>query len=210
MKARLVAFVSVGLLSLSTLFLSVTPSAWAVSSVQSILARVKEANNIPAALGASVRIQPGNSLNASTDGQNLVVTQPLLDRLKTDDERAFVLSHELSHIVLQHIGKTQARRLGLSLFDSFLTQRVGQGTLLQLAGELGIGLVDKRSARSFEYQADDLGVKLMTQAGYNPRAALEVFNILKAATPGNNVPEFLQDHPITDSRIRALVEKYKF
>jgi predicted Zn-dependent protease len=210
MRTRLVAVVSVGFLFFSTMFVSVVPSAWAVSSAQSILQRLKEANNIPANLGGTVRTEGGNSLNAATDGQNIVITQTLLDRLKTDDERAFVLSHELSHVVLQHIGKTQARRLGLSLVDRFLSQRAGQGSLLQLAGELGIGLVDKRSARSFEYQADDLGVKLMTQAGYNPRSALEVFNILKAATPGNNVPEFLQDHPITDSRMRALVEKYKF
>src|SRR5262249_17238410 len=147
--------------------------------------------------------------NAATDGQNLVITSALLERLTTDDERAFVISHELSHILLQHIGKTELRRVGLTLLDTYLVRRyTTQGSLAQLASELGIGLVDKRSSRGYEYQADDLGVKLMAQAGYNPQAAIRVFDILKAATPGNQTPEFLQDHPITDSRIRALVQKY--
>jgi predicted Zn-dependent protease len=182
----------------------------AVSSPEAVLARVRSANNVPAEIAPKVTVQQSNVLNAATDGQSILITSALLERLTTDDERAFVLSHELSHMLLQHIAKTQTRRVGLSLLDALLVRRYApQGSLLQMASELGIGLVDKRSSRTFEYQADDLGVKLMSNAGYNPRAALQVFDILKAGTPGSSTPEFLQDHPITDSRIRALVEKYK-
>lgn len=185
------------------------PSA-ALQSPQEILNRLKTENHVPAEISPMLKVENSDTLNAATDGQNLIITSGLLQRLNTNDQRAFVISHELGHILLQHIGKTQVRRIGLSLLDAFVVRRyTAQGSLAQLASELGIGLVDKRSSRGYEYQADDLGVKLMSKAGYNPQAAIQVFDILKAATPSNRTPEFLQDHPITDSRIRALVQKYK-
>lgn len=187
-----------------------TAPSTALQSPQEILNRLKAANNVPAEISPALKVETSDTLNAATDGQNLLITSALLQRLTTNDQRAFVISHELGHILLQHIGKTQVRRIGLSLFDAFVVKRyTAQGSLAQLASELGIGLVDKRSSRGYEYQADDLGVKLMAQAGYNPQAAIQVFDILKAATPANRTPEFIQDHPITDSRIRALVQKYK-
>jgi predicted Zn-dependent protease len=187
-----------------------TVSSWQLARSQAILTRLKSANNVPGDISPVLKIDDSDQLNAYTDGENLVITTALLSRLTTDDQRAFVISHELSHILLQHIAKTQVRRVGLSLLDSLVVRRYApQGSLVQLASELGIGLVDKRSSRSFELQADDLGVKLLSQSGYNPQAAIQVFDILKAATPTNHVPEFLQDHPISDSRIRALVQKYK-
>jgi Zn-dependent protease with chaperone function len=177
---------------------------------ESILAELIRANNIPANIIKGISVDKSDSLNAATDGSGIIITQALLNKLTTNDERAFVISHELSHVVLNHIGKTQTRRVGLSLVDNFIVRRFAkEGSLLQLASSLGIGLVDKRSSRTLEYQADDLGVRLMKDAGYNPKAALQVFGILKAATPNNGTPEFLQDHPITDSRVRILVEKYK-
>jgi predicted Zn-dependent protease len=181
-----------------------------VRQVQTILDHLKAANSIPAEISPVLKIQNSNQLNAATDGETILITSGLLAKLQTDDQRAFVISHELAHILLQHIGKTQVRRIGLSLLDAFLVRRYTQeGSLAQLASRLGIGLVDRRSSRGYEYQADDLGVKLMTEAGYNPQSAIEVFGILQAATPGNRTPEFLQSHPISESRIRALVQKYK-
>lgn len=207
MKKRLMILVVWFLLFVA--LLGSMSGAWAQSNPQLILDHLKAANSIPAEVAPAVQISQTGTLNAATDGRDIIVTRGLLSRLTTDDERAFVLSHELSHVLLQHIARTQTRRVGLSLLDALLLRRyIPQGSLLQLAADLGIGLVDKRSARTFEYQADDLGIKLMARAGYDPRAALAVFSILKAATPPNRTPEFLQDHPITDSRIRALVEKY--
>lgn len=188
----------------------ITQNGVTAQSPKAILDKLKAANHVPPEIAPSIQVQQSSVLNAATNGTGLVITSSLLEKLHSSDERAFVISHELSHILLQHIGKTQVRRVGLSLLDSFLVRRyAAQGSLLQLASELGIGLVDKRSARGYEYQADDLGVKLMTQAGYDPQAAIRVLDTLMAATPGNQTPEFLQDHPITQSRIRALAQKYK-
>jgi predicted Zn-dependent protease len=181
-----------------------------LSSPAAVLSRLRAANQIPDGVVAGVKVVQSTALNAATDGKNLVITSALLDRLSSDDEQAFVISHELSHILLNHIGKTQMRRVGLSVLDSFLMQRYGsQNPLLQMAGALGVDLADKRGSRTYEYQADDLGIQLMSKAGYDPRAALGVFRVLKAAARNSRTPEFLQDHPITDDRIRVLVAKYK-
>lgn len=177
---------------------------------QQVLDRLKQTNGIPATLAPRVDVSDSTELNAATNGTNILITSALLSRLTTNDQRAFVISHELSHVVLSHIAKTQIRRVGLSVLDSLLLRRyVPQGGLLDLAKNWGFELYDKRSGRVYEYQADDVGIQLMAKAGYNPQAAIEVFKILQAGTPNSRTPEFLLDHPITESRIHALVQKYK-
>ena len=181
-----------------------------LQSPQAILDNVKAKDGISATVAPKISVENSNTLNAATDGQNLIITSALLEKLHTNDQRAFVISHELSHILLSHVAKTQMRRVGLSLFDQYIVRHyVAAGSLGDLAARFGIGLVDTHSSRGFEYQADDLGVRLMSEAGYNPEAAIQVFDILKANTPPNQTPGFLMDHPITDDRIKALVKKYK-
>lgn len=183
--------------------------AHALSGPQAILNRLKTANQVPADINPTLKVERSDTLNAATDGQNLMITDTLLNKLTTDDERAFVLSHELAHILLSHIGKTQIRRTGLSLLDLFVRNKAGSSSILTMASELGINLIDLKSSRGYEYQADDLGVKLMVNAGYNPQAALKVFDILEANAPRNGTPGFLLSHPISRERVKALVQKYK-
>ncbi len=187
-----------------------TKLSQALKTPQTILDELKQTNQIPAELAPTIKVSESDTLNAATDGRSIVITSALLNRLDTNDQRAFVISHELAHVVLSHIGQTQLRRTGLSLLDSRLLRRyVREGSLADVAKNLGIQLYDKRSSRVYEYEADDAGIQLMVRSGYNPQAALEVFNILKAATAGNRTPEFLQSHPITESRVRALAQKYQ-
>lgn len=181
----------------------------ALSSPEHILNHLKWANQIPSTVSPVLQIERSADLNASTDGKNLIITDSLLSQLSTDDERAFVISHELAHILLSHISKTQLRRTGLSVLDYLLERKVGNNSLLATASRLGISLVDLKSSRGYEYQADDLGVQLMSRAGYNPQAAIRVFDVLEANNPSAGRPGFLLSHPISRNRIEALVKKYK-
>lgn len=180
-----------------------------LSSPQSILDRLESANQVPAEASPVLKVERSDTLNAATDGKNLIITDGLLNKLRTNDERAFVISHELAHILLSHIGKTQVRRTGLSLLDFFLSRKVGENSVIAMASRLGINLVDLKSSRGYEYQADDLGVKLMVKAGYNPQAAIQVFDILEANAPTQGKPGFLLSHPISRDRIEALVKKHQ-
>jgi predicted Zn-dependent protease len=180
-----------------------------LNSPQAILDRLEAANQIPAEASPTLKIERSDTLNAATDGKNLIITDGLLNKLRTNDERAFVISHELAHILLSHIGKTQVRRTGLSLLNFFLSRKVGENSVIAMASRLGINLVDLKSSRGYEYQADDLGVQLMVKAGYNPQAAIQVFDILEANAPSRGQPGFLLSHPISRDRIEALVKKHK-
>ncbi|MSP14416.1 MAG: hypothetical protein EXR62_15870 [Chloroflexi bacterium] len=73
-------------------------------------------------------------------------------------------------------------------------------------------LVSLKYSRSDELEADKLGVRFMSDAGYDPRAMIEVMQILAQASQGNQPPEFLSTHPNPDNRIpkiqAAIDEKY--
>jgi predicted Zn-dependent protease len=173
-----------------------------------IVNRLISLNQLSPQLVQSVGMERNATLNAYTNGQSIVITDGLWTALTTPDERAFVLSHELSHIVLRHIEKTQVRRVGFSLLDNVLNRFSGQNRLIGVASSIGMSLVDKKFSRNVEYQADELGIQLMQRAGYNPKAALSVFSTLSRADRSGS-PEFLRSHPISQSRVQALVRKYQ-
>lgn len=184
--------------------------AQVTQSASEILEQLHAENRLPEQINPTIRVTESDSLNAATDGRQIVITSALWDRLQNNDQRAFVISHELAHVVLDHVGRTQARRIGLGILDALILRRyIPEGTLVDMAKNLGLNLYDLRTGRHYEFQADDLGIQLMSRAGYNPSAALDVFQTLQAATPGSRTPEFLRSHPITESRIRALVQKYQ-
>jgi len=59
-------------------------------------------------------------------------------------------------------------------------------------------------SRGDESRADELGLKYMAQAGYDPSAMLDVMEILKEASKGGRQPEILATHPLPDSRLRDI------
>jgi predicted Zn-dependent protease len=202
-----------GLMSAGLLMLLLMPSSigFAESSGEAttILNRIKQANQIDPNLIRSIKIESGDQINAYTNGQDIVLTTAIWRGLSTEDMRAFVIAHELAHVLLKHIQSTQLRRVGLSLFGRFMEQRVAPGSLLSRADDIGLLLVDRKFSRDVEYQADESGIRLMRQAGYNPKAAMAVFQFLKQANGGRTPPEFLSTHPISESRIRNLSRKYQ-
>ena len=176
---------------------------------QAIIDKIESANGLPSDTVQKVQVVKAGDLNAATDGQQIIISSALWNLLTQDDQRAFVISHEMSHITLNHIGHTQVRRIGLGLIDYLISTRssAANSQLMQLATSAGLSMVDNKFSRQAEYQADDRGLALMSKAGYNPRAAIEVFNIFEKNLP-NTTPEFLQNHPLNKARIQALAKKY--
>jgi len=69
-----------------------------------------------------------------------------------------------------------------------------------------------KNGRGDELESDDLGVRFMMRAGYQPEEMIGVMQILKAAAGPNRVPEFQSSHPDPDNRIekiRESIEKYR-
>jgi predicted Zn-dependent protease len=77
--------------------------------------------------------------------------------------------------------------------------------MAQAIGEM----VNMKYGRGDEVQADEWGVKLMADAGYDPRAMLGVMKILDRVSQGDSQPEFLSTHPKPANRERYIEEVIK-
>lgn len=141
-------------------------------------------------------------------GGQCFITYALLNKLENEDQLAGVLGHEIGHV----LGRHSAERIAES---EFWKGMVTAGSVGADAGGLigGIGQTTLlKNGRGDELESDDLGVKLMIDAGYNPEEMIGVMKILKSAAGPNRVPEFQSTHPDPENRIekiKAAIRKYK-
>jgi len=150
-----------------------------------------------------------NTVNAfALPGGQIFITYALYKRLNSEDQLAGILGHEIGHVV----GRHSAERIA----QSELANTVATGAQVgadagMLASQLGQTILLK-NGRGDELESDDLGVKFMIEAGYDPEALIEVMQILKEASGGQRIPEFQSSHPDPDNRIekiRAAITKYR-
>jgi predicted Zn-dependent protease len=140
-------------------------------------------------------------------GGRMAVYTGLLDKLDpTDDELAEVLGHEISHALANHT----AERMSVALATSAAAAIAGAvaddhpdaaQSAVAVAAELAIQLPNSRSAES---EADEIGIELAAKAGYNPNAALSLWQKMEKASEGSNPPEFLSTHPSPANRQEKL------
>ncbi|CAN5356282.1 M48 family metallopeptidase [soil metagenome] len=131
----------------------------------------------------------------------------LLDKLKTEDELAGVLAHELTHVRREHWAyayrDSQKRNLLLNLGLIFAHANRNVADLASISNNL---LFDLPFSRSHESEADTGGFAMMVDAGYNPEGMADVFELLQKEAKGGNPPEFFSDHPNDKNRINKIRE----
>ena len=180
-----------------------------VAQFQNIVTRIKQANRISASDYTQLEFVKDDTLNAATDGQRIMFTTGLWNALSSDDERAFVIAHEMAHGQAGHVRKTQLRQAGLSLVDRYVFGRfITANSVADKVENAGLSLLELRFSRQQEYQADDLGLRMMAKAGYNPRAAMGVFDTLEKSSGGSS-PQLLRSHPLSKNRIDRLSRNYR-
>lgn len=176
---------------------------------EQLLHTLQTKNNLADRIEA-ITVVDSQSINAATDGKQIYFYEGLWDKLKTTDEKAFVISHEMGHVYANHAYKGAGRRVGLSLLGSYLSKLIGKEnttrTILQQVTQGGLVLTDLRFSRKAEHKADQLGMTYLTTAGFNPNAAIETLEVLEASS-ASNTPEFLRSHPLSKNRIEALVNQ---
>ena len=130
----------------------------------------------------------------------------ILDKLAlTDDETAMIMGHEMAHALREHsreqLAKSQATNIGLSLG----AQLLGLGDLGNAAAKVGAQLLSLQFSRSDESDADLVGLEMAARAGYNPRAAVTLWEKMGKATGSSGGGlAFLSTHPSGPDRIREL------
>ncbi|WP_414675718.1 M48 family metallopeptidase [Limnobacter sp.] len=153
-----------------------------------------------------VNVIESDQLNAwCMAGGKIAFYSALIEKLAlTDDEIAAIMGHEIAHALREHsrerISQQLATNVGLDLASAVFGLSRGASDLAGMAANVAISLP---YGRSHEVESDRIGVELAARAGYNPRAAISVWQKMSRAG-GGSPPELLSTHPSPENRIQDL------
>lgn len=151
----------------------------------------------------SVAVLDEPELNAwCMPGGKMAINTGIISKLSLSDaEIAQIMGHEIAHALLGHgrerMSRAMAMQGGLQL-GSIIAGR--DLTVLAPVANVALTLPNSREG---ETEADRYGIELAARAGYDPRAAVRLWEKMSAAG-SNNTPQFLSTHPSPDNRIVAL------
>lgn len=142
-------------------------------------------------------------------GGQCFITAALYSQLENEDQLAGVMGHEIGHVIARHsAARIQQQGLAQGVVTGVSVGVDGGAQAAQAVAQM----MTMKYGRDDELQSDDLGVKMMIDAGYDPYQMIGVMEILAAAGGPNRAPEFQSTHPDPDNRIeriREAIEKYK-
>ena len=170
---------------------------------------------VPASYGISgwqVKVFEDESANAfALPGGYIGVNTGLPEVAENQDQLATVIGHEIAHVLARHANERVSTQsltsAGLSLTQALAGLEGTGGD--QLMGLLGMGAeygVLKPFSRSHESEADLLGLDLMAEAGFDPRASIKLWANMNAAG-GAQPPVWMSTHPSDEQRMAALNER---
>ena len=145
------------------------------------------------------------SINAfAIKGGFVHVNMGLLNFVTSDDQLAATLGHEMGHVELHHVTKSDNTNAILAILEGILSIVSGPAAVL---GSIGGELATDKFSRVDELQADHYGLGLMTKAGYDPHAAVDVMYGLGAQDPGptGRADKAFLDHPVASDRVAHLL-----
>jgi predicted Zn-dependent protease len=155
----------------------------------------------------------------SVPGGYVYITRQLMTIMGDESQLAFALGHEVGHIAANHARQREevARELTWrALPEIILGQMIGGGfgNAIALRSQIAAKLQSLSFSREQEYEADELGLKYITAAGYDPEggpmllAALSRVTALEARAQGRTnrrIPEWASTHPLSQNRARRAL-----
>lgn len=155
-----------------------------------------------------VNVLSSNELNAwCMAGGKIAFYTGIIDRLQlTDDEIAAIMGHEIAHALREHARERASQAMVTNIGVSVLGAVLGAGQ----AGTDLIGMAAKVSfqlpnSREHETEADRMGVELAARGGYDPRAAITLWQKMAKASNGGP-PQWLSTHPSNETRQGDLAQ----
>ena len=149
-----------------------------------------------------------NDVNAwCMPGGKMAVYSGLIETLKvTDDELAAVMGHEIAHALREHGRERASQAAAQSIALSIGGALIGLGdNSVQLAQIITDVTINLPNSREHEVEADRIGVELAARAGYDPRAAITLWQKM-GQVGGAAPPQFLSTHPSPQNRQKDLEE----
>lgn len=144
-------------------------------------------------------------------GGKVGVHTGILGVARDQDQLAAVIAHEIGHVYANHHDERITRQMGaqgaLGVVGAFAGSRYGEGAQ-QTANQFGGAALQTTfllpGTRTQETEADVVGQDLMAKAGFDPRAAVGLWQNMIAASGGSRPPQWLSTHPNPESRISEL------
>jgi predicted Zn-dependent protease len=140
-------------------------------------------------------------------GGKIAVYSGLIEKLQvSDDELAAVMGHEMAHALREHARERASEQAVAGLGISLLSAAIGAGDVGQQGMQYAyMGLLGLPNSRAHETEADRIGVELAARAGYNPKAAITLWQKMEQVG-GGEPPKFLSTHPAREDRLRDLTD----
>jgi predicted Zn-dependent protease len=155
------------------------------------------------------RVVDDAAVNAfAVPGGFIYVTRGILAHINSEAELAGVVGHEIGHVTARHtahqISQQQLAGLGLAVGS------IASSQFEKYAGVAGqaLSVLFLKFSRDNENQADELGLRYMSRAQYDPHQMPEIFKMLdqvgKASGGGGRLPEWLSTHPNPGNRLQHI------
>lgn len=150
-------------------------------------------------------------------GGYIYISRGLLTLANSEAELAAVIGHEIGHVTARHAAERMSHGTLVGLGAAVIGAAVGGGA--GQAASLGSNLYISSYSRGQEHQSDELGVRYISRAGYDPESmsvflrSLDAQSKLEAKEAGKNGSGFnyFSTHPLTTERVqqaRAEASKY--
>lgn len=155
-----------------------------------------------------VNVEKNDQLNAyCMPGGKIMVLSGLVEKINaTDDELGAVIGHEIAHALREHgrerMSQAYVQQFGLQALAALVTGSAG-GAAVQAAGAGSQLFFALPNGREQEREADKMGLELAARAGYNPDAAVTLWQKMSAQSK-DAPPEFFSTHPASANRIADL------
>ncbi|MFQ5952170.1 MAG: M48 family metalloprotease [Candidatus Omnitrophota bacterium] len=152
-----------------------------------------------------------NNYNAfAAPGGYIYIFDDLVDVLETDDKIAAVLAHEMGHVEAKHSIKRLQGSLGATLLV-LLGSQMKTDNKSFAAANAAIGTLMSAYSRHDERQADDLSIKYLKRAGFDPNGAVESLKTIKKLRKKAPLMKYLhyKSHPYLSERIAHIKKEIK-
>jgi len=141
-------------------------------------------------------------------GGYIYVNRGAIVAAENEAQIAGVMAHESGHVVMRHgtheVSQALLAQVPLVILEGILGQ-TGSLTsqLTEMGLSLGLNSILLKNSRSAESQADEVGAYILYQAGYDPHAMAQFFEIVAKKYPQKTI-QFFADHPVPENRIKAV------
>jgi len=151
----------------------------------------------------------------ATPAGHIFVYSGLLDAMDEEEELAGILGHEIAHVYCRHISQKieRSKKIGIATMAGIAAGiLLGVGGAGEAASAVTMGSVaagqsaELSYSRENEMQADQLGLKFITEAGYNVSGLLKILKKIRAKTwfGSDQIPTYLMTHPAVEDRIAYI------